>query len=47
MNEHGMKAVRASIAAVPYMDREEDIFDFLGLQYVAPEERINGKIVRK
>ena len=47
MNEHGMKAVRASIAAVPYMDREEDIFDFLGLQYVSPKDRINGKIVRK
>jgi DNA polymerase/3'-5' exonuclease PolX len=47
MNEHGMKAVRANVFAVPYMDREEDIFDFLGLQYVAPEERINGKIVRK
>ena len=47
MNEHGMKAVRANVFAVPYMDREEDIFDFLGLQYVAPKDRINGKIVRK
>lgn len=47
MNEHGMKAVRADVPAVPYMDREEDIFDFLGLCYVSPKDRINGKIVRK
>jgi DNA polymerase beta len=47
MNEHGMKAIRANVVAVPYIDREEDIFDFLGLRYVAPEERINGQIVRK
>ena len=47
MNEHGMKVVRADIPAVPYMDTEKDIFDFLGLRYVAPEERITGKIMRK
>lgn len=47
MNEHGMKAVRADVPAVPYMDREEDIFDFLGLCYVSPKDRINGKIVQK
>ena len=47
MNEHGMKVVRADIPAVPYMDTEKDIFDFLGLRYVSPEERITGQIVRK
>jgi DNA polymerase/3'-5' exonuclease PolX len=47
MNEHGMKAVHADVPAVPYMDKEEDIFNFLGLRYVKPEDRINGKIVRK
>jgi DNA polymerase beta len=47
MNEHGMKAIRLNVPDVPYMDTETDIFDFLGLRYVAPKDRINGKIVRK
>ena len=47
MNEHGMKAIRANVPDVPYMNMETDIFDFLGLCYVAPKDRINGQIVRK
>jgi len=28
---------------VPFMAREQDIFEFLGLQYIQPEERVDGK----
>jgi len=47
MNEHGMKAIRSNVPDVPYMNTETDIFDFLGLRYVAPKDRMNGQIVRK
>lgn len=42
LNEHGMKQTTAATRA-PFMAREEDIFEFLGLQYIAPEERVDGK----
>ena len=31
---------------VPYMAREEDLFDFLGLAYVAPVERVDDGSLR-
>ena len=46
LNEHEMKPLPtagAGIAAVPAMAREEDIFAFVGLKYVAPTERVNGR----
>lgn len=48
MNEHTMTpiasaAAGASAAAPPLMKSEEDIFAFLGLQYVPPEERVDAR----
>jgi len=46
LNEHEMKPLPtagAGLAAVPPMAREEDIFAFVGLKYVAPTERVNGR----
>lgn len=42
LNEHGMKQTTA-VTRAPFMEREQDIFEFLGLQYIAPEERMDGK----
>lgn len=56
LNEHtlAVKAVKAvggaglpSLPPVPPMEKEEDIFAFVGLRYVPPTERVDGKqIVR-
>jgi DNA polymerase/3'-5' exonuclease PolX len=43
MNEHGMTPTSPDKAAAPVMKSEEDIFAFLGLQYVAPTARVNGE----
>jgi DNA polymerase/3'-5' exonuclease PolX len=52
MNEHGMTPVSTTHGmtptspdkpAAPLMKSEEDIFAFLGLQYVAPTARVNGE----
>ena len=40
LNEHGMKPVREGAVAVPPMAEEKDIFAFVGLAYVPPQERI-------
>lgn len=43
LNEHGFTRVGRSgsgVASPPPMEDEEDIFNFLGLQYVPPNERI-------
>jgi len=45
LNEHGMKPVAAAIK-VPYMKTEQDIFAFLGLIYVAPEDRVDHKQIQ-
>jgi len=42
LNEHEMKPV-STAAAPPAMTREEDIFAFVGLKYVPPTERVNGR----
>lgn len=39
LNEHGFSRVGKPVAAAPPMATEEDIFAFLGLQYVPPTER--------
>lgn len=44
LNEHTMKPVGdAAKKPVPTMDKEEDIFAFVGLKYVPPTERVNGR----
>jgi DNA polymerase beta len=42
LNEHEIKPVTTA-AAPPAMAREEDIFAFVGLKYVRPTERVNGR----
>jgi DNA polymerase/3'-5' exonuclease PolX len=41
LSEHGLKRVRDGVPAPPVMNSEKDIFDFLGLEYVKPLDRIN------
>jgi len=41
LSEHGLKRVRDGVPAPPVMNSEKDIFDFLGLEYVKPSDRIN------
>ena len=41
LSEHGLKRVRDGVPAPPAMNSEKDIFDFLGLEYVKPSDRIN------
>ena len=43
LNEHTLKPVKEGVPAVPSMKTEEDIFAFLGLEYVEPEQRIGEK----
>ena len=51
LNEHTMKPTtkgeEKGVRAVPPMANEKDIFDFVGLRFVAPTERINGQVVPK
>ena len=46
-NEHALTNVSPGPKAVPPMESEEDIFRFLGLRYVLPTERIDGKQIRR
>lgn len=39
LSEHGLKLLRSDVPSPPLMKSEKDIFDFLGLKYVRPEER--------
>jgi DNA polymerase/3'-5' exonuclease PolX len=39
INEHTMKPTKEGVPAVPAMRTEKDIFDFLGLVFVEPNER--------
>jgi len=41
LSEHGLKKMRDGVLVPPAMNSEKDIFDFLGLAYVKPEDRIN------
>ena len=46
LNEHTMAPLKGSSVAVPPgMKSEKDIFAFLGLRYVPPEERVDGNQV--
>jgi DNA polymerase/3'-5' exonuclease PolX len=46
INEHTMKPVHERVAPVPKMKKEEDIFAFLGLKYVKPENRRDANDVQ-
>ena len=43
LNEHRLEATKAGVPVVPTFTVEKDIFDFLGLQYIEPSKRRNGK----
>jgi len=46
MNEHGLKKESKKGAKVEHIfTSEKDIFDFLGMEYKTPEERIDGRAV--
>jgi DNA polymerase/3'-5' exonuclease PolX len=47
LNEHALTVVSPGPKAVPPMESEEDNFRFLGLRYVLPTERIDGKQIRR
>jgi len=40
INEHTMKPTKEGVPAVPAMSSEKDIFDFLGLEFVEPQDRV-------
>jgi DNA polymerase/3'-5' exonuclease PolX len=45
INEHTMKPVKEGVEEPPRMETEEDIFAFLGLKYVKPEDRASASNV--
>jgi DNA polymerase/3'-5' exonuclease PolX len=52
LNEHTMKPLKNAVgteirSAVPRMRTEKDIFRFLGLRYVEPTDRIDGKQIQR
>ena len=46
INEHTMKPVAEGVPVVPPMKTEEDIFAFLGLQYILPTERVSAADIK-
>lgn len=46
LSEHGLEATKDGVPAVPAFKTEKDIFDFLGLQYVEPTQRRDGRDVK-
>ena len=46
LNEHRLEATKDGVPAVPAFTTEKDIFDFLGLQYVEPNKRRDGRDVK-
>jgi DNA polymerase beta len=45
LNEHTLTPLHANRMAPPHMETEEDLFAFLCLIYVPPEERVDGRQV--
>lgn len=45
LNEHALTPIRSNIPTPPYMEREEDIFRFLGIRYVEPGNRVDGSSI--
>ena len=46
LNEHRLEATREGVPAVPVFSTEQDIFAFLGLKYVEPTARRDGRDVQ-
>lgn len=46
LNEHRLEATKEGVAPVPPFETEKDIFDFLGLKYVEPTLRRDGRDVQ-
>lgn len=46
LNEHNLTPLREDIPTPPFMEREEDIFRFLHLKFVKPEDRIDGSSLK-
>lgn len=46
LNEHRLQATKDGVAPVPLFATEKDIFDFLGLKYVEPDKRKDGRDVK-
>jgi DNA polymerase/3'-5' exonuclease PolX len=46
LNEHRLTPTRNDIPAPPRMKSEQDIFAFLQLQYVPPQERVDAKQIK-
>lgn len=46
LNEHRLEPTKDGVAAVPPFKTEKDIFDFLGLQYVEPDKRRDGRDIK-
>ena len=46
LSEHGLEATKDGVPAVPAFKTEKDIFDFLGLQFVEPQNRRDGRDVK-
>lgn len=42
LNEHTLTPLHSTATRPPYFETEEDLFSFLCLRYVPPEERVNG-----
>ena len=47
LNEHRVAATEPGRRTPPQMMREEDIFEFLGLQYIPPTERVDARQIIK
>lgn len=43
LKEFNLIPLRADMPLVPYMKRERDVFAFLGLRYIPPEERVDHR----
>ena len=42
LNEHKLTPLRADVPAAPAMKAEADIFAFLGLKFIRPQDRVDG-----
>jgi DNA polymerase/3'-5' exonuclease PolX len=46
LNEHTITPVREDAGEPPEMETEKDIFDFLGLKYVEPQDRLGEAAIQ-
>jgi DNA polymerase/3'-5' exonuclease PolX len=46
LNEKGLAPLPSCVTDIPYMKDEADIFGFLGLEFVAPSNRVDGNQIK-